>query len=214
MLWEKWPERWEAAIIACERLGGETKDLQLGAPASEAEVSDVEQQLGTRLPNSFRHVLIGFASSVSFFWVIPDGFSFPKPFHQVFSGECNWSLARLLEMKQWYEGWLGCFCNPHDPYDKVWHDKLVFCQVANGDALALDTTQATAPVVYLSHDDGREHGFVLGTDFADFVDRWTTLGCIGAEGWQMLPFLPTAEAGLDVTGENASSWKQLFGLTR
>ena len=52
----------------------------------------------------------------------------------------------------------------------------------------------------------------LAKTFADFINRWTTLGCVGSEDWQMLPFLPTPFSGLEVNGENAVRWRQLFSL--
>ena len=67
-------------------------------------------------------------------------------------------------------------------------------------------------MVYLSHDDGEGHGFRLGDNFADFIDRWTLLGCPGAEDWQMLPFIHSSTSGIDPWCENARRWRQCSGL--
>ncbi len=106
-----------------------------------------------------------------------------------------------------------CFPNAEDPYDRVWHNKLPFIHVPNGDLIALDLNRLpTAPIVYLSHDDGEGHDFTLGNDFIDFVDRWTMLGCPGSEDWQMLPFITSPTTGLEPHSTNASAWREWFGL--
>lgn len=51
-----------------------------------------------------------------------------------------------------------------DDYDKVWYRKLPFLEVGKGDFVAIDIGSDDAePVVYLSHDDGEGHGYILGT---------------------------------------------------
>ena len=99
-----------------------------------------------------------------------------------------------------------------DSYDAVWHDVLGFHEVANGDLLAFDLTIPSHPVVYLSHDDGDGHGYQLGANFADFIDRLTRLGCIGSEDWQMMPFLASPTSLLGPDCENARLWRDIFGL--
>lgn len=51
-----------------------------------------------------------------------------------------------------------CFNNEDDEYDAVWHHKLGFMHVPNGDMIAFDVkkSETNPPVVYLSHDDGEE----------------------------------------------------------
>jgi hypothetical protein len=213
MIWDHWPERWQAARQACERLGGDPLTMDVQGPATEAEVAAVQQELGIALPVSLRQVLTGFSRAVDFSWFLPEGTRFPEPFHEIFSGECSWDLGSLVELERTRRRWIeGVFPDPEDRYDRVWLRKLAFLEVANGDLLALDLAEPEAPVVYLSHDDGNGHGYRLGRDFADFIERWTTLGCPGAEDWQMLPFLPTPDGGLDISGENAAAWRALLGL--
>ncbi len=106
------------------------------------------------------------------------------------------------------------FPNIHDPYDCVWHDKLGIHVVANGDVLALDLQQNPAPLVYLSHDDGQGHGYVLGREFEDAMDRWMPLGCVGPEDWQWLPFVTSRDSGIEPDGENAIRWREWFGIDR
>ena len=58
-------ERFGAAI---RRLGGTSPPLEVGPPASEAEVADVEARLGRAIPSVLRGVLINQARSFSFAW--------------------------------------------------------------------------------------------------------------------------------------------------
>lgn len=91
------------------------------------------------------------------------------------------------------------FPNANDPYDVVWHNKAAFYDVGNGDYLAFDLAEAQhGSVVYLSHDDGQGHGYVLAADFADLLERWVPIACTGGEDWQWLPFTaaPTTLLGL------------------
>jgi hypothetical protein len=99
--------------------------------------------------------------------------------------------------------------DPDDPYDRVWHGKYPLLRVPNGDLVAVD---ADGQVVYLSHDDGEGHGYVLGQDVFDFLERWTALGCPGPEDWQWLPFTSGSDQGLDPEGENGRSWRAWFGI--
>ncbi len=84
--------------------------------------------------------------------------------------------------------------------------------VPNGDYLAIDLASPEAPIVYLSHDGDDTYNLPLGANFADFIDRWTLLGCPGSEGWQMTPFLNPPEPFLNPLGDNANLWRQIFGL--
>ncbi len=208
-----WIARWEQALQACRRLGGDARELRICQPASEQAVAAVERELKLPLPSSFRQVLIGFAAEVEFRWFLPDKMALPEALRGIFSGECSWSLSHLVELEQSRRGWMeNRFPNPEDEYDRVWRNKLAFHSVSNGDLLALDLSLASAPVIYLSHDDGLCHGYKLGADFTDFIDRWTRLGCPGAEGWQMEPFTKSPASLLDPDGENGRLWRNIFGI--
>ena len=106
------------------------------------------------------------------------------------------------------------FPKPDDPDDCVWHNKLGFLEVGNGDMLALDLAPTSSGrVLYLSHDDGEGHGYSLGHDFADFVGRWSELGCPGAEDWQWLPFTQDKNGPLEPNGPRAAEWRGIFGMS-
>ena len=202
--------RWEAALAACRRLGGNVSELVVAPPAAQAEIELVERELGRRLPSSLRSFFGEVSSDVEVRWFLPD--ELETPFPDVFAGNFHASLGRLAQFSKDHESWIReCFGNAADSYDRVWHDKLPFLEVGNGDFLAIDLLVPDGAVVYLSHDDGRGHGRALGTNFADFVERYSATGCVGAEDWQWLNFW-SPDRFLDSRGTNANEWRKWFGL--
>lgn len=209
----EWRRYSEAALTACTRLGGDARTLSVAKAASESEVSNVERELGIVLPQSFRRVLTEFSSAFQLTWFLPE--EVETPFKGIFCGDFGWSLGDLVSLEEDRKNWVReCFSNENDPYDRVWHHKLALHAVGNGDYLALDLTQERGPLVYLSHDDGEGHGYVLGIDFESALTQWTKLGCVGSEDWQWIPFVQGAESGLDADCENARRWRDWFGLNR
>lgn len=145
-----------------------------------------------------------------------DCIELPKEFNEIFAGECIWNVNNLIDIDESRESWAReCFSNLEDEYDKVWHNKLAFMDVANGDKIAIDLERYPdyTPVVYLSHDDGEGHGYILGESFKDFIDRWTLIGCPGSEDWQMMPFIDTPISGINPNSKNALEWRRLAGLS-
>jgi len=213
MLWTDWISRWNGSRSACELKGGEASALSISGPAFEPEIRSVESALELSLPVDFRRVLLEFSSAVEFSWFLPDDLARPEEFREMFSGGCSWNLGRLVEIEEGRRRWVReCFSNAEDSYDLVWHSKLAFLEVGNGDLLALDVNSAEASVVYLSHDDGEGHGYRLADNFIDFIERWSLLGCPGAEDWQLLPFINSPMSGLQPYGENAVKWRDWFGF--
>ena len=152
----RWRSRWREALDACVRLGGEARSLRIGSAASEPDIAHAEREVGVALPPAFRRVLVEFSAEVSFSWFLPEDHDLPGPFHGIFGGGCSWSLARLPAIQKSVIGWVSeIFPNQNSTYDRVWHDKLGFHEVGNGDFLALDLAPESAgAVVYLSHDSG------------------------------------------------------------
>ena len=210
--YSQWVSRWQAALDACKRKGGEVRELVIMPPASDKAVAEVEAELSVVFPTSFRRVLTDFSAEVAVKWSLPNHTRPSGAFRQIGGGDCTWSLARMTEIAHWYQEWLNVF-DINNPYDRVWYGKLAFAEVGNGDNIAFDPEHTDdAPVIYLSHDGGKGHGHRLGNNFIDFVERHSLLGCPGFEDWRMMPFLPDGTSGLDVYGDNARKWREWFGL--
>jgi hypothetical protein len=222
---EEWPTRWDAITRACELHSATGRGsagqlnpptFEIAAPATLDEVRRVESVLGVALPLSFRDALCKYSASVNVAWYFPENLEPPRPFHQIFAGECFWDINRLVDLQRAHRNWIeACFGDPDNPYDAVWHNKMAVAEVGNGDMIAIELGHSERqPVVYLSHDDGEGHGFWLGADFCDFIERHTQLGCPGLEDWQWLPFTSSATSYLDPFGRNAIAWQEWFGLVK
>ena len=173
------------------------------------ELAAAESASGLAMPDTLRRLFL-LAGSVDVSWHLADDIDPPKPFHQIFSGGSSWSVDRVVTVIEDYRGWVtSVFPDPNDPYDAIWHDKYPWLEVPNGDVVAIG---ADGRVVYLSHDDGEGHGFVLGQDVFDFLEHWTRLGCPGPEDWQWLPFAVAGGDGLDPDGGAGRSWRAWFGI--
>lgn len=184
----------------------------------------MEQTLGCAIPSSFRKVLLEYSARVRIEWALPEGVRPPETFRGVWSGECRWDLGSLPELHKTHRKWIDeCFTGKQPPdwekppylieYDLVWHGKFAFMEVGNGDMIAIDIARTDCqPVVYLSHEDGSQHGYWLGRDFEDYVDRLSLLGCVGSEDWQLAPFLSGPRLLLETNSENAKLWREWFCL--
>ncbi len=199
--------------------------FELDPPANEDEIRGIEVELGQAIPESMRHVLEQFASRVRIEWALPDEIRPPEVFREVWSGECRWDLRSLPALQATHREWIRtCFTGKQPPdwekpphlieYDLVWHRKFVFLEVGNGDMVGIDIARTDdQPVVYLSHEDGPCHGYRLGNDFEDYVDRLTALAFVGAEDWQLAPFVLGAAQGLQTASENALEWRRWLGIS-
>jgi hypothetical protein len=157
-------------------------------------------------------VLLEYSAATQIEWALPEGTVMPEPFQQIWSGECRWDLASLPELLETYRRWLKIFPNPDDFWDGPWQNKFPVLAIANGDMLAIDLGEQQA-VVYLSHEgDDSVHGYWLGRDFEDYVDRLSLLGCVGSEDWQLKPFVSGPRSLLETDGTNAQHWREWLGL--
>lgn len=205
----------ESHTDALRKFGVDVDGPEVLEPATLAEIDEVEAQLGLQIPVALRGVFAGVTAGVRWRWQTIGGVDFNAPFDGIFSGGLEWSLSELVEQHRGYQEWVDeCFSDPDDAYDAIWLNKLGFAYVPNGDCIAVDLTpQRAGDVVYLSHDDGEGHGFVLAHSLDDLLDRWVPLACPGPEDWQWLPFVPYDFGPIDPASENGLAWRQLLGLS-
>lgn len=218
-----WTARWDALRSACGKHSATNHWLQdrtqpprfeISPPAQSTELQAVQRELACAVPTAFAGVLLEYSAAIDVAWQLPADHQPPPPLDQIFSGECRWNLHELPELQRKHREWIdGCFDDPDDEYDRVWHNKLAFAEVGNGDMLAIEMGEGDRqPVIYLSHDDGEGHGYSLGSDFRDFLDRFTKLGCPGYEAWQWLPFVEGPQTYLDPQSAEAVEWQKWFGI--
>jgi hypothetical protein len=174
----------------------------------------LEKELGFKLPRTFRNNFLNLSRHVEFNWFTPKDHDFPEPFHEIFCGDLHWSveITRTLN-KEWNENIQSLFPDRSNPYNAVWHEKLAFYEVGNGDYLALDLQPETyEQIVYLSHDGSGQNGYVLAANFEDLLDRWVPLACPGGEDWQWMPFTNDGNTSIDPNSENGREWQKLLGI--
>ncbi|WP_022824918.1 SMI1/KNR4 family protein [Hymenobacter norwichensis] len=207
-------EQLESFLLLIDNLGGNAKPLLFAPPASDSEIQELELKLGYRMPEDFRNILLTISSHCEFKWFLPDDFELLPPIHQIFSGELHWGIEFILSFNESREGWIReVFSNPADEYDKVWYNKLIFQEVGNGDFIAIDLLpDSYGKIIYLSHDDGEGHGYVIANSFSELLHKWVELGCTGGEDWQWLPFCEDKFTGINPNSKNALVWKQAIGL--
>ncbi|MGD8454958.1 MAG: SMI1/KNR4 family protein [Anaerolineales bacterium] len=218
-IYRRWHYYWNALLDACQKHNaiGRWKDgtpkFIIERPATEAEIKEIERVLQCSLPESFRRVLLTYSTRVEITWRLQDEDKPPELFRNIFSGECRWNLQDLPSLQKIYQGWIdNCFPNPDDTYDVVWHNKFPIVDVGNGDYIGIDLGSKKGSVIYLSHDDGRGHGYQLGRNFEDFIDRIAQIGCPGYEDWHWLSFTSDQDSMIDPHCRNARDWRQWFGL--
>jgi hypothetical protein len=207
--WPTWIERWERAIDAARALGATTYRLSIDRPATRDEVAAVEESLGSPIPLQFRRTLLEFSRRVEFFWFLPDGVTPPQGLTGVFYGSANWDVENLVQPYQ-EVSWLATNAFMEGtPEHELWKDKFPFHLIACGNFIAIDTSSPQQQVVFLNHELDDDHGYRLGADFFDFMDRWTQLGCPD-EVWQ--PFVPDPLRFIDLSADGAKAWQRWFGL--
>lgn len=219
----KWNERWAALKGACAKHGavlsgwhddyhpGAPPKFEVQAPASEDDVIKVEAALSYRIPDSFRRVLLGYSAAVDISWRMPENYDPPEPFDNLFCGELYWSLGKLAEIDAQREKYAnGAFSDLDFSYSREYHNKLAFHFTKGFDFVAIDLGWAVQPVTYLSYDEDEGHGYHLGEDFEDFVNRMSLLGCPNID--MVVPFTNGPLSFLNPYTPEAHAWREWFGL--
>ena len=215
---ELFKKRLNLFLEKIEDLGGETDPLTIEKTATEEEIKAVEAKLGYTLPSHFREVLLENTAHLDFYWDINDitdegDISLPDKLVEIFRGQLLFGLDLLLDYEDDRKGWVKeVYPDYNNEYDRVWHNKMSFHQVGNGDYIAIELEPENyGKVVYLSHDGSENHGLYIASNFKEFLMNYAAIGCIGGEDWQWEPFY-TKGKGIDPTCENAQAWYKVLGI--
>ncbi|CAN0509108.1 unnamed protein product, partial [Discosporangium mesarthrocarpum] len=170
------------------------------------DLQAVEKAIGQRLPEDMRNFLLETAGKIIFDW----GFNEEVPAESpVEWGSIYFDLSQIPEWEDGRQSWASnVFPDINDEYDAVWHDKIAFQHVVNGDLIALDSQ---GQVVYLSHEDGDGHGVVLASTFTKFMTEWLRLGCPGPEDDDLLAFQSSPGGPIDSRSGAGTAWRALLG---
>ena len=215
---ELFKKRLNLFLEKIEDLGGEVEPLTIEKPATEEEVKAVEVKLGYTLPPHFREVLLENTAHLEFWWDIDDiideeDISLPDKLAEIFRGKLLFGLDLLLDYEEDRQDWEGdAYPNSDKEYDRVWHNKMSFFQVGNGDYIAIELEPENyGKVVYVSHDGSENHGLYIADNFKEFLMNYAAVGCTGGEDWQWEPFY-TKGKGIDPTSKNAKTWYKVLGI--
>ena len=231
---ELFKKRLNLFLEKIEDLGGEVEPLTIEKPATEDEIKAIEAQLGYALPPHFREVLLENTAHLEFYWNIctdededkdyeddededyeeeENGVFLPDELTEISSGELLFGLDLLLGYEESRKGWEeDVYPDYNNEYDRVWHNKMAFHQVGNGDYIAIELEPENyGKVVYLSHDGSENHGLYIADNFKEFLMNYAAVGCTGGEDWQWEPFY-TKGKGIDPSSENALAWYKLLNI--
>jgi hypothetical protein len=185
--------------------------LDIGPPASPAQIAEAETSIGRPLPRQFREFLSTASGDCSFgYWWEPEGeaeieavvsaFGFNKPIPgglEFFA--CVGSLAYDYEFHRELveEGVYGDA--------PICRDPLPIGGMGNGDHIALDLLGAS--VIFLSHDDD---SYVLAPDFDSFLTSWEAICYLDFDISPYEQFVNKDGGGIDPT--DRSKIRHLKGL--
>lgn len=183
-------------------------------PTSLCEIDKLEKELNSTLPTSFKETLLNFSKNLQLYVSLPDTLELPDNLAEIFSAYFLISIDEIKNAENSRIEWIdSCFNNIEDEYDKIWHNKLGFMTVGNGDVVAfdLDDKKEDKKVVYLSHDGSESHGIILGENFYEYFENLLLIGGCGNEDWQITPFI-SGSKGIDYKSENAILYRELISL--
>ena len=215
---ELFKKRLNLFLEKIEDLGGEVEPLTIEKPATEEEIKAVEGKLGYTLPPHFREVLLENTAHLDFYWDINDitdegDISLPDKLVEIFRGQLLFGLDLLLDYEDDRKGWVKeVYPDYNNEYDRVWHNKMSFHQVGNGDYIAIELEPENyGKVVYLSHDGSENHGLYIADNFKEFLMNYAAVGCTGGDDWQWESFYSKSK-GIDPTSKNAKTWYKVLGI--
>ena len=215
---ELFKKRLNLFLEKIEDLGGETDPLTIEKPATEEEVKAVEAQLGYTLPPHFREVLLENTAHLEFGWNISKFLEEREDFlsdelRGVYYSDLLFGLDLLLDYEDNRQGWVReVYPDYNNEYDRVWHNKMAFLHIVNGDYIAIELERKNyGKVVYVSHDGSENHGLYIADNFKEFLMNYAAVGCTGGEDCQWEPFY-TKGKGIDPTSKNAKTWYKVLGI--
>lgn len=175
--------------IAKRRKWDVIQELVIERPATKSEIEEVEKEIGFRLPSDYKRLLFEFSRRVAFSYQFEEQVS--EEFIEIFSVELSWDIDQIKEQYDDYLGWVEAWLDPENAVDSdeeflknqevIVKNKMPFMEVANGDLIVIGEPE----VIYFDHEGDTMHGKRLGKNLFDFLDRWSQIGFIGSEGWQI-----------------------------
>jgi hypothetical protein len=210
--WNKF--KWRPLREMQKKKGWNIDDLEIVAPVKREEMEKLEKLTSQTFPEDFKTVLCEYASAVHLNWHMHE--ESVEEFKGIFGGGGNgylWDFELLEYIHEDYLSWLkDCWTDPNDWYGGVYYNKVPFISVPNGDLIAFDKkiVNGQSEVIYLSHDEGQLHGHRLAKNFVEFISKWSNIGCVGTEEWQISPFYDFENKEIYSDGDAVRKWKNIL----
>lgn len=185
----EWQQQWKQLLHQLEQKGADTA-LLWEEPATDQEITDIENQLEITLPEELRSLLQDGGKQVIVYWQI----SYPQTAAFDLSGDVGWNMESID------------FSDFGDDEQIDQKRYLCFYHAGNGDELLLDLySNPQRPMVFhWGHETGEFR--ILAVSITDFLNKVTELSGIGAEEWQYTPFIDNC--GLNLYSQSSKKWKQ------
>lgn len=197
--------------------------LDIGPSAEPGQLRELETELGRPIPAILARFLASQSAKIDFWWDLREGV---KPLDAPEPPDCGYIEFNLDTIANLVSG--HDYLVEHDaagPITDRGRAAFPFLGTPNGDSFALDLfeSEASPPVIYLSHEEPELH-IRLAASFETFLQAWFSLGCVGNESWVLRHFvtdpagpLPehtdgTPTSRLDPTCPNARQFRAFFGM--
>ena len=191
-------KKWEMILDKVVLFNGEVYELSISEPATEEELILKEKELGMKIPNSFRDVLLSFSKRVNFRWHMPDEVNIPKEFGGIFSAELSWDIEYFENLNELAES-----IEDDEIEDCGLKDKLQISETGNGDIITLDIE---GKVIYWDHETC-ETTYLAG-NFMEYLYKMTELYGIGKEIGQYEFCID--ENGINIENSGVKRWQEWF----
>jgi len=190
-----WKEEWENIV---ERMSARSSGRRGSGTIAhftndpEGFITQLEARLDLSLPNDLKALIASGIVQNDTRWSLPDGVLLPLP--DVFEGDLGWNLPGAD---------FPLFFN-EEGEEVEQRRYLAFHQGGNGDLLLIDLEHPSgSAVVSWSHEEDEFR--LLAPSLAEFFDRITKLGLVGAHAGSYTPFL--GPDGLEPDCENGRIWQ-------
>ena len=84
----------EQYLIRIDKLGGDSRQLVFEKPATNLDITDIENKLTYQMPSDFTNILLTLSSHCEFKWFLPDDFTLPDQLRQIL-----WRVTLGVELR-------------------------------------------------------------------------------------------------------------------
>ena len=200
---------WAVALAA---KGAAVSSYDIGPPASSEALALIARASQRALPAELASILTTVTGRIAFFWELDlrkQDPAVPEPlarFGQI--GELAFDVQTMAWLRAVDE------VAEDDRYlDESQVDRLrasvEFYRTSTGDIFTVDSRNGA--VNYLTYESGFAEAVLLAPSFVEFLERFTSIGCVGPEMWVLE--LTLGPFGIDPNASLAKDWRAWMGVS-